>query len=150
VVAGHEIAVMSKELLNVTAHPMDYLKWIVAFIGGFIGAVPELVWLLVGLMAFDLAFAFAAGYKNSSVDPDRLWKTTSKNVNALLALALIGFLDTYVDLAGIDLVQATTIFYIGPLLVRIMESMTLAGVPLPPQLTQVLAVFRPPENKEVK
>jgi toxin secretion/phage lysis holin len=141
---------MDKQLVNVTEHPMDYLKWIVAFVGGFIGAIPELVWLLVGLMAFDLVFAFAAGYRNANVDSDRLWKTVSKNVNALLALSLIAFLDIYVDLAGIDLVQATTIFYIGPLLVRIMESMTLSGVPLPPQLTQILAIFRPPESKEVK
>lgn len=142
---------MNEEIFGSAKQQMESLKWIIAAVGGFIGAIPELVWLLVGLMVFDLIFAFSAAWRNKNVDPDRLWKIVSKNVNALLALALIAFLDLYIDLAGIDLVQATTIFYIAPLLIRIMESMTLAGVPLPPQLTQVLAIFRPPENKsEIK
>ena len=138
---------MNEEIFSGAKHQMDYFKWIIAAIGGFVSAVPELAWLMVGLMTFDFFFSFYAAWRNKSVSPDRLWKRAHGNVMAILVVALLAFLDQFVDLMGIDLAQAGTLFYIGPALVGIVESLTLAGVPLPPQLTQVLVMFKEPEDK---
>jgi phage-related holin len=66
-------------------------------------------------------------------------------------ICIAALLDVYIDLLGIDLVQVTTLFYIGPELLSIIRNAAIAGVPVPSQFTQVLRYFnQESESKEVK
>jgi toxin secretion/phage lysis holin len=149
VVASHEIEVVNKELFSAAEHPMEYLKWGLAGAGVFMAAIPELVWLLVGLMLADVVFGLAAAWNTKDVSPTAMWKGVSNKLLSLGIISIAALLDQYIDLLSVDLVQVATLFYIGPELLSIIRNAAIAGVPVPPQFTQVLRYFNQ-DNKEVK
>jgi toxin secretion/phage lysis holin len=80
-----------------------------------------------------------------------MWDGVTKKILSLGVICIAALLDIYIDLLGIDLVQVTTLFYIGPELLSIIRNAAIAGVPVPTQFTQVLRYFNQEEaSKEVK
>jgi toxin secretion/phage lysis holin len=142
---------MNRELFSGIETQMEFYKWALPAVGVFTTVIPELVWLLVGLMIADVIFGFAAAWKSRDLSPTRMWDGVTKKILSLGVICIAALLDVYIDLLGIDLVQVTTLFYIGPELLSIIRNAAIAGVPVPSQFTQVLRYFnQESESKEVK
>jgi toxin secretion/phage lysis holin len=138
---------MDKQLFSGLEHQMDFFKWGLAAAGALFSAIPELVWLLVGLMVADVIFGFAAAWKAKDVSPTKAWDGVHRKLLSLGVISVAALLDMYIDLLGVDLVQVATLFYIGPELLSIVRNAAIAGVPVPPQFTQVLRYFNQEEKK---
>jgi toxin secretion/phage lysis holin len=142
---------VNKDFFSGAEAQMDFYKWVLPAVGVFTSAIPELVWLLVGLMVADIIFGVAAAWAAKDVSPTRMWDGVTKKILSLGVICIAALLDIYIDLLGIDLVQVTTLFYIGPELLSIIRNAAIAGVPVPTQFTQVLRYFNQEEaSKEVK
>lgn len=135
---------------------MDTGRWILAGLSGFVAAVPELTHFLVILMLVDVVFGLAAARKQRNLSPVSMWEGVTKKIGSLGIVVLAAIIDGYVDVLGIDLVQVTTVFYIGPELLSILRNAALLGVAVPPQFSSVLKYFsdqekqaKPDENKSV-
>lgn len=135
---------------------MDTGRWILAGISGFVATIPELTHFLLVLMLVDIAFGLAAARKQRNLSPSQMWDGVTKKIGSLGIVVLAAIIDSYVDVLGIDLVQVTTVFYIGPELLSILRNAALLGVAVPPQFSSVLKYFsdqekqtKPDENKSI-
>jgi toxin secretion/phage lysis holin len=141
---------VEKGMFAAIEHQMEWFRWVLAGAGAMVAVVPDLVWLLLGLMVADIIFGFAAAWNTKDVSPTAMWSGVTKKLLSLGVVTLAAFIDQYIDLLGIDLVQVTTLFYIGPEFLSIIRNAAIAGVPVPPQFVEVLRYFQNPDDKKTK
>jgi toxin secretion/phage lysis holin len=91
-------------------------------------------------------FGTAAAVKSKKLSSQSAWMAATRKLGSLGIIVLAAVIDSYVDLLGIDLVQVTTVFYIGPELVSILRNAAILEVPVPPQFTSVLRYFQDKEK----
>lgn len=121
---------------------MDHWKWVLAGVAAFIHGIPELTYFLLILMAIDTVFGVVVSIKQKDLSAHRWWMGATKKLGSLGIIVVAAVIDKYVDLLGIDLVQVTTVFYIGPELVSILRNAAILEVPVPPQFANVLRYFQ--------
>lgn len=129
---------------------MDYGKWIMAGAAGFLSAIPELTWFLVLLMLVDTLFGTAVAIKQKKLSSTSAWNGATKKLGSIGIVALAALIDGYVDILGMDLVQVSTVFYIGPELLSILRNAAILEVPVPPQFTKVMRYFQEEQEKPAK
>ena len=132
--------------LAVMEEQMNWIRVAMAAVVGFVRNIPELTWFLLLLMGLDTIFGIAAAWKQRKLSPDAARRGATKKVGSLGIIVLAALVDQYIDLLGIDLVQVTTVFYIGPELLSILRNAAILEVPVPPQFAQVLAYFQKDEK----
>jgi len=132
---------------------MEYLKWVLAGLAAFLHGVPELTWFLLVLMAVDTILGIWSAVVQRDLSSSAMWGGVTKKVGSLLIVALGAAINRFVKVPGIDFVMVFTGFYIGPELLSIIRNAGIVGIPLPPQLVQVLRYFqdkdKPDANRTV-
>lgn len=118
-------------------------KWIVATVLGIWSALPQLTQLLVWLMVIDIALGLAVGWKNKNLSTDKAVAGTTKKIARLLLVAVCALLNPIVNsVIEVNLVQASSAFYIVPELLSIVRNAALLNVQAPGQLDLVLKYFQ--------
>lgn len=132
---------------------LEFSRWVIAAVAAFLSGIPELVGLLVLLMIIDTLFGFEVARKNKSLSVQVAIEGASGKVYRLGAVAVFAIFQAYVQIPGIDLVLAATVFYIAPEILSIIKNLAILGVPVPPQIDRVLEYFadkgRSNENKRL-
>jgi toxin secretion/phage lysis holin len=130
-------------------HSEDFapIKWVLAGIAALTTSIPELTYFLLTLMVIDSLFGIAASIKTRRLTRNMAWMAATKKLGSLGFIVLAAVIDTYIDLLGIDLVQVTTVFYIGPELVSILRNAATLEIPVPPQFAHVLRYFQDKEKE---
>jgi toxin secretion/phage lysis holin len=127
---------------------MEYGRWGLAGIAAFLNSIPQLTWLLIWLMVLDTVFGVWVAVKRKDLSVAS-WTTGVNGKLQRLAIIVLGaILNQYIDVAGIDWVQVTTVFYLGPELLSILRNAAILGIPVPEQLTGAMRYFQEKENDD--
>lgn len=127
---------------------LEYGKWILAGIAAFLNSVPQLTWFLIWLMVIDTLFGVGVAIRKNDLSSTEWWGGATRKLGSLGIVALAAVLNNYIDVAGIDMVQVATVFYIGPELASVLRNAVTLGIPVPPQIAGVMRYFQ--EHKESK
>lgn len=126
---------------------MDVGRWVLAALASLMASIPELTYFLLILMVIDTVFGATVAIKRRELSSSLAWKGATKKLGSLGIVVLAAFMDRYVNLLGLDLVQVTTVFYIGPELLSIVRNAAILDIPVPPQLTGVMRYFQEQDKK---
>lgn len=121
---------------------LDYLKYIFMVLVAWVHGIPELTWFLLSLMVLDAFFGLAVAIRTRTLSPTAAWKAATRKLGSLGIIVMAAIVDKYVNLLGMDLVQISTVFYIGPEVLSILRNAAILEIPVPPQFANVLRVFQ--------
>lgn len=114
-------------------------------IGGFLGWIwggwDALIKVLVAFVVFDYATGMLASHIKGTLSSKIGFVGIAKKVTIFFIVAVSNLLDEALG-SGNTLRNATIFFYLGNELLSFVENVGKMGVPLPPQLTNAVAVLK--------
>jgi toxin secretion/phage lysis holin len=123
----------------------NFIKWLgvaAAVVVGWLGNVPQVVMILVLLMALDIIAGIAAANAQKKMTSESAWNGISKKVITLILVGVAYVLTT--PYLGVNIGEAAAVFYASSELVSILQKADYIGIPIPPFLKDGFKIEPPP------
>lgn len=123
------------------------LGWLCATAGAVLLNVPQLTWLLIMLMALDMAFGIGAAIFQKDLSADEARKGALRKLGHLGVVCLAGIIGKALESMGVvipqvNFVQVATAFFMPYEIVSILKNAGIMGVPIPPEILGVMRYFQ--------
>lgn len=123
------------------------LAWLMAAIGAILANVPVVTWLLVLLMALDMAFGLARAYLQKDLSADEARRGGIKKLGNLGLVAVAGILGKILFLMGIvipgvNFIQVATLFFVPYEVFSIIKNADAMGLYVPPEIKAAMRFFK--------